>query len=183
LRTFLAIELDKDTSHILYEIQNKLRENGVRGNYTRLENLHLTVKFLGEINIIQYNNTIKFINRIVQDYNSFVLTLNKIGKFDRRNRMIIWAGLFNNESLAGLHDNIDRELSSIIGLQQEKSYLPHITLVREAQYHGSFEYIMSKIGVIGHSFTAQGISLMESARLDGRLTYIRRYFEPFNTKL
>ena len=53
MRAFLAIELDDKTRQLLRDIQEKLKEAGVRGNYSLPDNLHLTVKFLSEINEAQ----------------------------------------------------------------------------------------------------------------------------------
>ena len=48
MRLFIAILLDKNVRDGLRGMQNELRRRGVEGNYTRAENLHLTLAFIGE---------------------------------------------------------------------------------------------------------------------------------------
>ena len=48
MRLFIAIPLSDGIRDGLSEVQSYMRKNGVRGNYTKLENLHLTLAFIGE---------------------------------------------------------------------------------------------------------------------------------------
>ena len=48
MRLFIAIQPDRQMKDALRAVQNELRRRGVEGNYTRAENLHLTLAFIGE---------------------------------------------------------------------------------------------------------------------------------------
>ena len=48
MRLFIAINLDDKFRDALVEMQESMRWQGIRGNYTRMENLHLTLAFIGE---------------------------------------------------------------------------------------------------------------------------------------
>ena len=48
MRLFIAIQLSDDIRNSLSAVQAYLRDHGVRGNYTKIENLHLTLAFIGE---------------------------------------------------------------------------------------------------------------------------------------
>ena len=48
MRLFIAINLDDNIRDALAEMQESMRRQGVRGNYTKTENLHLTLAFIGE---------------------------------------------------------------------------------------------------------------------------------------
>ena len=48
MRLFIAINLDDNIRDALAEMQESMRRQGVRGNYTKIENLHLTLAFIGE---------------------------------------------------------------------------------------------------------------------------------------
>ena len=48
MRLFIAIRLSDDMRRALLAAQDALRKRGVRGNYTKPENLHLTLAFIGE---------------------------------------------------------------------------------------------------------------------------------------
>ena len=48
MRLFIAIQPNKSVRAALRAVQNELRRRGVEGNFTRMENLHLTLAFIGE---------------------------------------------------------------------------------------------------------------------------------------
>lgn len=179
MRGFLAIELDHETREFLCGIQKSLAEQDVKGNFSLRDNLHLTVKFLSEINAAQIEKVSEMIKNIASQYNLFVLTINSLGKFNKGNKMILWAGVKNHPFLQSLYRDADLQLRPIVPGLEEKNYFPHITLVREAVAQKPFSELRETIGAVDHPFTASGLSLMESTRVRGRLTYIRRVFEPF----
>jgi len=180
MRCFIAIELDDETRSILSGIQKKLIESGVKGNFTRKENLHLTVKFLGEIDIRIFGEMKKIIEKISVCHKSFVLTLDKIGKFDRGNRKIIWAGVSGSRELERLFADVEAEVLKVLPFGKEKRYTPHITLAREAVLPDHIPGDIVPDQKVSHSFRVTGISLMESTRVNGTLTYIRKARAEFN---
>ncbi|NLL68322.1 MAG: RNA 2',3'-cyclic phosphodiesterase [Clostridiaceae bacterium] len=177
MRCFIAIELDNKTRNILTDVQKDLVEQGMKGKLTHGENLHLTLKFLGEIDESIYNEICKVIKKVAIRHQVFVLSLDNIGKFDKGNKKIVWAGLSENKNLLSLFRDIESELEGIMPIKKENYYIPHITLAREATLPHK-----EKIDThekLGHSFDVLGISLMESTRINGKLTYIRRVYEDF----
>ena len=48
MRLFIAIQLNDEMKDALTRLQKQLQRQGVRGNFTRRENLHLTLAFIGE---------------------------------------------------------------------------------------------------------------------------------------
>jgi len=178
MRCFIAIEFDENTRNFLAKIQEELKSKGILGNYTRVENLHLTIKFLGEIDLSVFNGICEMIKKVSFKHKKFVLELDKLGKFDKGNKKIVWAGISENKYLLSLFNDIECGLETIMPIKKENRYTPHITLVREAVLRpdSSCFDIHEKLG---YSFEAPGISLMESTRINGKLTYIRRAFESF----
>ena len=49
MRTFIAIEFDKETKNNISNLQNAIKADCKKGNFTTKDNLHLTLHFLGEI--------------------------------------------------------------------------------------------------------------------------------------
>lgn len=49
MRMFIAIQLNDDMKDVLQAMQDYMRSRGVKGNYTKRENLHLTLAFIGEL--------------------------------------------------------------------------------------------------------------------------------------
>ncbi|HHW23315.1 MAG TPA: RNA 2',3'-cyclic phosphodiesterase [Clostridiaceae bacterium] len=176
MRCFIAIELDNETRSLLSEIQKKLADSGIKGNFTRTENLHLTIKFLGEIDSAGFISVKNILKKVSSEQKSFVLTLDKIGKFDRGNKKIIWAGLYRSRELEDLYYAVNAEVMKILPNGDEKRYTPHITLAREATLPAD----TLNYDEIRHSFRVSGISLMESTRQDGKLVYLRKAYESFS---
>ncbi|NLM73602.1 MAG: RNA 2',3'-cyclic phosphodiesterase [Clostridiaceae bacterium] len=179
MRSFIAIELDNNTREFLCNIQRDLESHGIHGNYSRPENLHLTLKFLGEINEFTFKKIAEIIKKVADNNKSFILSLNSVGKFNKGNRSIVWAGLERNEFLFKIYQELQSELERILPDIEKKAYSPHITLIREARPYKEVSDFIDKYKVPGHKFPAEGISLMESTRIEGKLTYIRRDFAPF----
>ena len=179
MRCFIAIEFDENTRNTLASIQNELKNQGVQGNYTRIENLHLTLKFLGEIDMPTYFELCNLLKKFSRNHELFVLELGKLGKFDKGNKKIVWTGLLGNKHLMSLFRDIESGLEDIIPIKKESRYIPHITLIREAVLNSNDISGIEKHHKLGYSFKAPGISLMESTRVNGRLTYVRRAYENF----
>ena len=179
MRCFIAIEFDDKTRNILAAVQKQLKDQGIKGNYTRIDNLHLTLKFLGEIDRSVYLDVCDSIRKVSLRYKKLVLELDRLGKFDKGSKKIVWAGLSDNKNLLRLYKNLESELEGIMPIKKEKYYIPHITLIREAALLSDDILNLECHEKSGYKFIAPGISLMESTRVDGRLTYIRRAFESF----
>lgn len=178
MRSFIAIEFDDKTRDFLCNILRLSESQGIKGNYTRPENLHLTLKFLGEINGFTFKHIAEIIKAVADNNNSFVLSLDSIGKFNKGSRMIVWAGLKKSDGLLKLYHELQTELERIIPGIDNRVYSPHITLVREARPFKEVLNFIENYKEPSHQFSVEGISLMESTRIDGKLTYLRRDFAP-----
>lgn len=180
MRCFIAIEFDKKTRNILAKIQEDLKDQGIKGNFTLNENLHLTLKFLGEIDRSIYSDICNLIKKVSAEHKLLVLELGRLGKFDKGRKKIIWAGLLDKKNLISLYKDIESELEGIIPIKKGDYYIPHITLVREATLVSNDILNIEMREKPGYSFIASGISLMESTRIDGKLAYVRRAFGSFS---
>ena len=49
MRLFIVIPFSEEFREELLRVQREMKVNGVRGNFSRPENLHVTVAFLGEV--------------------------------------------------------------------------------------------------------------------------------------
>lgn len=79
MRLFIAINFDKNFKDGLINIREELRNQSVFGNFTLDENLHLTLAFIGETKNIQ--GAKNAVDRAFQNFKSFKITTEKIGKF------------------------------------------------------------------------------------------------------
>jgi len=121
IRAFISIDLPREVREEIKKIQDSLPE--FRGKKTELENLHLTLKFLGEINkekIIEIKRKLKEI-----DFNIFEAEINSIGVFSEKFIRIVWLYLDNCRDLQGEIDNKLKDL-----FEPEFRFMSHLTIAR-----------------------------------------------------
>lgn len=125
-RLFTAISLPDEVLNALQRLQPKTTQ-GIRKS--RREQMHVTLHFLGEMNIDDVINALQNVKQY-----AFDLTLKGIGQFQKRHSRgastILWAGVQLSPSLMELHRSIADSLSTLGYQQESRPYHPHITLAR-----------------------------------------------------
>ena len=161
MRLFIAINFDDETKARLLQCQESLRQVSAGGNFTRPENLHLTLVFLGET----LPGRVRDIQRVMDcaPAGPFALQFEGMGKFGDT----WWVGIRQDPALAGLYNHLSQGLKSAGFPIESRPFKPHLTLARE---------VILRPGASPEkpeSFTAQAaaIHLMKSERINGRLTY------------
>ena len=126
MRLFLAVLLDEKMKNALRGVQNELRRRGVEGNYTRAENLHLTLAFIGE-----YPDP-EAVTQALEGlcFAPFSLTLGGLGSFGE----LWWAGLEASGELDALVRRLRRALADAAIPFDRKSFRPHVTLIRQPRF-------------------------------------------------
>lgn len=181
MRVFIALEFPKDIKEYLVQIQQVIREQSITGNFTRNENFHLTLRFIGEIQISELEKLKKAIDQVALHQNDFQLTFKELGHFPRGKKQIIWVGLQPNEMLNQLYSNLEMALE-VQGYPSEgKGFVPHITLGRQIILTEELNKIGEQIKLSDIGIPISKISIMESSRLNGELTYSPIYAKTFNS--
>lgn len=175
MRLFYAIELDDSTRGLLADSQDRLKTKALRANFTRTENLHLTLRFMGEIESGHFAVLKKIQDHIAGKFPSFRLELSGPGVFERGHKFIVWWGVKDNAQLNSLQKALEQEIRLNGFPPETKPYSPHITLAREFVPEDSIKNVMILLQSANHQFYVSAISLMESTRVDGKLTYLCRY--------
>ena len=128
-RIFIAINLPEDTKKKLTEYQDKWPELPVR--WTKKENIHITLKFIGEISSDQYTQIEDALNQT--DFNSggIVLNIRGCGKFGKGHSLnILWIGIEQNEKLENIYNKIEASLAKKGIPREQRIFKPHITVGR-----------------------------------------------------
>ena len=169
MRLFIAINFEEDIKERIQDIIKELKKSSLQGTYVNKEHIHLTLEFLGEVpedkaNIIK--NVIDQVSTI-----PFILQLEGIGFFKRREGDIYWIGIEENEELlkirSQLHDRLIRE-----GFQLEnREYKPHLTIGRKILMDEAFnqEILLETIDQL--KINIDKIELMKSEHINGKLTH------------
>lgn len=180
MRIFLAIQLEAEVKEYLSKIQEIARKHSNGGNYSYKENLHLTVRFIGEATPELQMGIKESMKAAATEIEAFNLFTDKIGFFSRRNKIILWTGVKGDiECLQRLYNVIENELEKVGISKEEMSYNPHLTLGREIQLKGTLKDIEKELQLEEKKIEVREITLMESTRENGRLIYKPLYTCPF----
>jgi 2'-5' RNA ligase len=170
MRVFFAIEFDEDMKTYFSEIQEKVRDYCLAGNFTLKENFHLTLRYIGEQNEVQ----VRTLMNVLKDaacVSSIELLLNKLGSFSKGNKSILWMGLQKNSQLQQLYNRLEDALQDCGYDREGRSYSPHITLAREVRFE-DFKSLFDRVQESRLTIKVKSISLMESKRVNNKLCYI-----------
>lgn len=132
LRAFVAAELPADLLQALAAVQADIRRRGVRARWTRPENLHLTLRFLGDLPADRVAGVTHALRCAASGEDSFRLTAAGIGAFPglRRPR-VLWAGLSGAiGALERLQHELDDRLAALGIPREARGFHGHLTLGR-----------------------------------------------------
>ncbi len=134
MRAFIAIELPDELIEKLGVIQDKLIEKSFKTgdiSWPKPENIHLTLKFLGDIDPEKVEEIQTALQKAAEDIPPFQLSAGGIGAFpDLKAPRIIWVGIKESEGLARLQKNIDARLVESGFEKENRPFQPHLTLCR-----------------------------------------------------
>jgi 2'-5' RNA ligase len=132
MRAFIAIEFPQSVQQQLGNLAQKLRSSGLRGvRWVPPENIHLTLKFLGDIKTETVQQLTHHLPTIVRVHPSFTLNLHGLGVFPGlRHPRVLWVGVQAPAALFDLQRDIE-SLAQRLGVPPEtRPFTPHVTLGR-----------------------------------------------------
>lgn len=155
MRCFISIKIPEETIKEVLKAQEELPE--FFGKKTELENLHLTLKFLGEIEeskVEEVKNKLREIK-----FKKFEGKLNKVGFFSKKYIRIIWISIMNCSELQKI---IDEKLKNLFGL--EKRFMGHLTIARIKEIKNKEQFLkkLEEIKVFPIKFSIDCFYLMSS---------------------
>ena len=162
MRLFVAIGLSQEVRSALLAAIDVLRRQG-RGNFTRPENLHLTLAFIGETDRAQEAEAAI----LGVEAPAFSLMVEGIGRFQD----LYWAGTAPCPPLTTLQRQVEGALRSWEFPLERRPFRPHLTLCRSYRPGPGFDPAAVKRALGAPACPIDRIRLMASSRVDGRLTY------------
>ena len=132
IRTFIAVTLSEEIKKEIKKAQDEMKQlvDGVR--WVMPERLHITLKFLGDIQKEQISDISSAISKCCTGKQPFNLSIKGLGVFPNINKArIIWAGIDEGfEPLSQLACLMDEEFSKMGFENEQKPFKAHITLGR-----------------------------------------------------
>jgi 2'-5' RNA ligase len=132
MRIFIAIELPSEVKAALTALQNDLRQARADVAWTKPDNFHLTLKFLGEVDAQQLSDITNACLDAAASASPFALQIKDTGVFPNvRQPKVLWAGLAGElDKLQVLHRTLDAKLYALGFAKEVRDFNPHLTLGR-----------------------------------------------------
>ncbi|MCH8003527.1 MAG: RNA 2',3'-cyclic phosphodiesterase [Nanoarchaeota archaeon] len=163
MRLFVAVEISDDIKNYLGKIQEEFIDNhSNKIGLVNVNNIHLTLKFLGEVQPNNVEIVKKDLKKIT--FNKFSVYLDKIGVFPSENCIrVVWVGLKPEDPILGLQKDIDDRLKKLF--KKEKNFKAHITLARVKFIEDKKQFIneLKKIKVENKNIKVDSFKLVKSS--------------------
>jgi 2'-5' RNA ligase len=169
-RLFIAIEIPAEVQEKLYAglwTSDPAKQNKIR--LTQQRNLHLTLRFLGDVEVGQINTLELALKTAARTAVPFEIRIDQGGAFPNwKQPRILWAGFEALPVLTNLYQEIQCSLNTIGFPKESKPFKPHITLARVPDYltpltdeeKSTLQQSLSQIRI--NPFTVSQITLFQS---------------------
>lgn len=158
MRTFISLNLSNEAVEEIKRVQKELLRSGLyNGKITEEENLHLTLKFLGELNEKQVEEVRRRLKEI--KIRKFKAQLREIGVFSKEFVRIVWIKL---EGVDELQRQVDKALHGLF--THEKRFMGHMTIARVKSIKDKTKFygLLKRINVKEIEFEVVSFQINES---------------------
>jgi len=187
LRAFIAIELpvelQKAISRSIGQLQKAAGKSGVR--WVAAENIHLTLKFLGEVSPTNVDLIQQMLSAEAGLHPRFHIEVAQLGAFPNNKRpRVVWLGVEAPPELATLQRGVESAAAKLGYPPEDRPFSPHLTVGRVRENAPSTELTALtaaleslKIGTLG-TVQVKALHLFKSDLLPGGAVYTRLFSAP-----
>jgi len=166
MRAFIAIEVTDEVRGALAEAQQELSASPAKVKWVAPENIHLTLKFLGNVSEDAEPQVEAAMGQAAGD-GPFEFAVEDLGRFPPRGKpRVVWAGVSQGaEAVTAVQATLEAALRPL-GFEKERRFVPHLTRGRVMAPGGADALGTMLAGRPGERFgvcTASEIVLFESA--------------------
>lgn len=146
MRSFISVDIEKEKILTkLHKLTKQITKTDADTNPVAKENLHITVKFLGEIDKERVPEIRNVIQKYAKKIEPFSITLTGMGAFPSPKRpKVVWVGGKKDKKLVRLAQKIRKELERRGFKKDQHSYTTHITLARVDWYTDELKRLISE---------------------------------------
>jgi 2'-5' RNA ligase len=147
MRTFIAIELPGQIKNQIGQVQAPLKKTKSFVSWVKPGNIHVTLKFLGEVPEEKMDEVFSAIGKAVEGIKKFSMSLKGMGAFPNVKRpRVIWVGAGSGqEELSGMAGRIEEEMEKIGFPKEKRRFSPHFTIGR-VKSPKNVEKLMEMVG-------------------------------------
>lgn len=136
VRSFIAIALSSEIQAKLTQISIELQAQlkGVPVRWVPVENIHLTLKFLGDVSTANLEMLKTTLQGEVAGHNPFEISVGDLGAFPNLRRpRVIWVNVQAPAELSAVQHGIETQMARLGYPLEERPFHPHLTLGRVAR--------------------------------------------------
>ena len=163
LRLFIAIECPEEVKAELEQSAALIRRACTRGTFSRRENFHLTLVFLGQVPASRVAEITAAMDACAVP--PFRITIGHMGRFKRNDGDILWRQISAEDSLTVLQGNLSTRLREKGFPLEDRGFRPHLTMARRAvlKEGGKLAELSAEMPEL--TYVAGGMTLMRSELL------------------
>ncbi len=136
VRAFIAISLSDEITRQLEQVIENLKAQlpGVAVRWAPAHNIHLTMKFLGDVSITNLELVKKIIQVEASHHSAFEMSIGNLGAFPNPHRpQVLWVGVEAGQELFAIQSGIENEAARLGYAREDRPFSPHLTLARTAR--------------------------------------------------
>ncbi|MDZ7262356.1 MAG: RNA 2',3'-cyclic phosphodiesterase [candidate division KSB1 bacterium] len=166
IRTFIAIEIPSEVREKILEFQEELKKEPARVSWVKPENIHLTLKFLGDVEEERIDQVAQIVEQAAEGMTSFRIAIQGSGAFPNfKQPRVLWVGGQDIDGkLLPLQKNIEAKLGELGFEKENKPYSIHLTLGR-VKFPRGVEAVIEKMrrsDFSGGEFPVKELVIMKS---------------------
>jgi len=166
VRAFIGIDIDETVRQKLVAVQEQLTATGAGLKLVEPSNIHVTMKFIGEISDDKVVSVSEALKRAAAGTKQFDIRVKGVGVFPNLGYIrVVWVGVTDGrEDVVNLQQKIERELQPL-GFHPERDFVPHLTIarVKTARGKGRLAAFVKEMGDAEFGITrVQAIELKQS---------------------
>jgi RNA 2',3'-cyclic 3'-phosphodiesterase len=130
VRLFVALDVPEQIREALAELSTRFKETCLSARWLRLESVHITLKFIGEVSLEMVEKIRDALGSLPQ-FSPILLRFAGLGFFPSARRpRVFWAGVEADPQLAQLAGSIEAKLQPLGIPAENRDFHPHLTLAR-----------------------------------------------------
>ncbi len=170
MRTFIAIELPEPIKNSLARLIDKLKETSADVKWVQPQNIHLTLKFLGERDDKKVDRITEILDEVAKNHKAFPIRINALGAFPNMSSpRVIWVGIDQGDiETKSIFKDLEDSICKVGIPKEDRAFSSHITIGRTRSAKGITELsqaiasLNDSIGKDKLEFTAGSITLFKS---------------------
>lgn len=167
MRVFVAINLSQQEKARLEAAARPLLESGFPVRWVATRNVHLTLKFLGEVAEDRLPDISAAVEDAAGDLEGFDMAVDGFGAFPSARRpQVVWAGIAANPRLSDLQRRLESALEALGFERERRRFHPHLTVgrARKGARPKEFAGFDELVGQLAYedTYRAAAVDLMQS---------------------